>query len=84
MYYMYVLKSLSNSLHYVGSTADLKRRVADHNHSKTGWTRSGRPWKLIYYEAFSTLLLAQRRERKLKQFGKRWSELKKRIGSDSD
>ena len=80
MFYVYVLKSLSNSLHYIGSTADLKRRVADHNDAKSKWTKSGRPWKLIYYEAFTNRLLAQRRERKLKQFGKRWSELKKRIG----
>lgn len=83
MFYVYVLKSLPNSLHYIGSTADLKQRVAAHNDARNKWTKSGRPWKLIYYEAYNHKFLSQRRERKLKQFGKRWAELKKRIVLDN-
>ena len=79
MYYVYVLRSVVDSRYYIGFSADLRKRVANHNAGLNQATKAGLPWELLYYEAFQNELAARRREQKLKQFGKRWAELKKRI-----
>ena len=84
MFYVYVLKSLSNSRPYIGLTSDLRKRVAEHDAGYSTFTKSGRPWMLMYYEAFKVESFARQREKKLKQYGKRWGELKKRIGFELD
>jgi putative endonuclease len=81
MYYTYVLKGRSNPSFYIGHTSDLKKRFMNHNQGKVSATRRGIPWKLIYYEAFINLNSAQDRELKLKQRGRAWQELKRRIDS---
>ena len=80
MYCVYVLRSQSNLRYHIGYTNDLEKRYADHNAGNNTSTKTGCPWELVYYEAFQNKSAAQTRERKLKQFGKRWAELKKRIG----
>ena len=40
------------------------------------------PWKMIYLEGYLTAGLAMKRERKLKEHGKGFQELKKRIMID--
>ena len=80
MFYMYVLKGNSNPSYYIGYTTDLRKRLLDHNHGGTTSTRRGRPWELIYYEAYLQRESAEIRETKLKQRGKTWQELKKRLG----
>jgi putative endonuclease len=79
MYYMYVLKGSSNPAYYIGFTKDLRKRIENHNAGGTTSTRRGRPWKLLYYEAYVIEDTARDRERKLKQRGKAWQELKYRI-----
>jgi predicted GIY-YIG superfamily endonuclease len=37
---------------YVGATADLKKRLADHNARKSTHTAKFVPWDLIWYSAF--------------------------------
>jgi predicted GIY-YIG superfamily endonuclease len=37
---------------YVGATADLKRRMADHNAGKSAHTSKFIPWELVWYSAF--------------------------------
>jgi putative endonuclease len=51
-YYVYVLKSYKDNLLYIGYTTDLRKRVTDHNNGLNRSTKSRRPFKLIYYEAF--------------------------------
>jgi putative endonuclease len=62
MYYCYILQSEISAKLYVGSTADLKQRLEKHNASAVKSTKSGVPWKLIYYEAYREKLLARRSE----------------------
>lgn len=71
MYYVYVL--VSGDKTYLGYTADLKRRVKEHQTGDNTSTR-GRDWELAYYEAFRSEQDAHERENKLKQRGqsKRW------------
>jgi putative endonuclease len=52
MFYVYVLWSNRLKKKYVGLTKDLKVRLKEHNLGKSNYTNRGKPWKLIYYEAF--------------------------------
>ena len=79
MYFVYVLKGSSNPQYYIGLTSNLRQRLQEHNSGNNGSTKKGRPWKLIYAEAYTSEALARNRELKLKQYGKAWQELKKRI-----
>ena len=64
MYYVYVLKNDNGKL-YVGYSADLRRRIAEHQRGTVPSTKSGK-WELVYYEAYLAKEDAQRRERRLK------------------
>ena len=61
-YYVYVLKSESAKKHYVGYTSDLNKRLEEHNAGESRYTRSYRPWRLIYSEIKHSLAEAKKRE----------------------
>jgi len=66
MFYNYILQSIKNDNLYTGYTADLKKRLKEHNQGLNKSTKSYRPWKLIYYEACLNEKDAKRREGYLK------------------
>lgn len=66
MFYVYVLQSLKDRKFYVGSTSDLKRRIAEHTIGKVESTRHRLPLKLLCYEAYQHKQEAQKRELFLK------------------
>ncbi|MDO8604635.1 MAG: GIY-YIG nuclease family protein [bacterium] len=76
MYYLYVLKSRKDELLYIGSTNDLRRRLADHNSGKVQSTMSRRPFEIRYYEAYISESDARKREASLKRDGRALSQLK--------
>ncbi len=79
MYYLYLLQSIEKSnKFYVGYTANLRKRLEQHNRGESFHTKKYMPWKLVYYEAYSSEELVKKREVKLKHHGKGLSELKKR------
>ncbi|KKQ51528.1 MAG: Excinuclease ABC C subunit domain protein [Parcubacteria group bacterium GW2011_GWD2_38_11] len=83
MFYVYVLKSCVDNKLYVGHTADLKRRITEHNAGKTKSTKLRRPFILVYYEACNILMDAIEREHSLKTgFGRRY--LKNRLSDISN
>ena len=51
---------------YVGYSADLKQRIADHNAGKNRFTAPFCPWKLVFYTAFDTEQRARNFEKYLK------------------
>ncbi len=78
MYYVYVLKSKKDGNLYVGCTANLRTRLAEHNSGKTKSTRHRTPFDLVYYEASRNRADALHRETYLKTaYGKRY--LKNRL-----
>ncbi len=77
-YYVYVIKSVGRGIHYIGSTSDVHKRVADHNAGRSRFTRGHRPWVLVHNEIFETKAEAFRREMYLKS-GKGREVLKKII-----
>jgi putative endonuclease len=65
-FFVYVLKSESNDSSYVGHTANLQKRLIEHNSGKSLPTRGKRPWRLIYKEEHATRSEAASRERYFK------------------
>jgi len=66
MFYVYILYSERLGKRYIGSTANLKTRIEEHNSDKSVYSSKGIPWKLIYYEAFLNKSDALREEKFLK------------------
>ena len=67
MWYVYILRSRSSSdQEYTGATADLRRRLAEHNAGKSIHTSKYMPWELIWYGAFPDKLKALQFEKYLK------------------
>ncbi len=60
--YVYVLRSLRDGRLYIGSTADLRKRLRLHNSGCVASTRPRRPFELAFYEAYPNQLDAKRRE----------------------
>ncbi len=78
MYYTYVLESLKDRNFYTGYTDNLQKRFKEHNAGLVMSTKSRRPLRLIYYEAYLNRWDAKRREKYLKTgMGKR--DLKNRL-----
>ena len=66
-FYTYVLYSEARNRYYVGSTFDLQIRLSQHNSGMNKSTKSGIPWKIMYYEIFETYSLAVSREFQIKK-----------------
>jgi len=67
-YYTYILKCADSTL-YTGSTNNLKKRLHQHNQSKSGahYTKIRRPVQLVYCELSPTLKKARSREAEIKK-----------------
>jgi putative endonuclease len=66
MYYVYVLQSRVDKNIYIGVTADLRKRLKEHNLGETKSTKGRKPFELIYYEAYKDKRDATKREYNLK------------------
>jgi putative endonuclease len=67
MWYVYIIRSATSPEHdYVGATANLRQRVADHNAGKSTHTAKFVPWELIWYSAFPDKYKAVEFEKYLK------------------
>lgn len=76
MYYLYILRCSDNSL-YCGQANNLNRRIKEHNNpdSKSKYTRSRRPVKLVYFEKYKNIKQALQREFEIKK----WPKAKKEV-----
>ena len=67
MYYVYLLESERDpTRRYVGLTANLRRRLTEHNSGKSAHTAKYLPWLISSYIAFSDQEKAEQFERYLK------------------
>ena len=65
--YVYILSNKTGEVLYVGVTSDLLRRVYEHrNHLVEGFTDKYNVTKLLYYEGFTLIEDAIKREKQLK------------------
>jgi len=63
-YYLYVIRSGENN--YIGTTKNVRERLAEHNSGKNRSTKFRRDWKLVYFETYATLSKAREAERRIK------------------
>jgi len=69
----YILKSTVASKYYTGKTDNLESRLLEHNSRKHRYTARYSPWKIIYFEQFTTEPEAIIREKYFKSAaGGRW------------
>jgi putative endonuclease len=67
---VYILRSETTFMYYVGHTDDLPRRTAQHNDSEYQGSkhtkRNKGPWTCVYAEQYNTRAEAIRREKEIK------------------
>ncbi len=66
MHYVYILKSIRDDSRYIGVTTDLKQRFHDHNSGSAKYSKTKKPFKLIWYCAFLNKAKALQFEKYLK------------------
>jgi len=70
--FVYIMGSI-NLVLYVGVTNDLRRRVLEHKSGRIrGFTQKYKCKKLLYFEEYSTIDEAIRREKQLKNWHRGW------------
>ena len=67
-------------MHYIGATADLKQRIADHNSGKSAHTSKFVPWEIACYLGFPDNQGAHEIEKYLKSHSGRAFKRKRLIG----
>lgn len=67
MYFLYVLKSTLHNHTYIGVTANVEKRLAEHNRGIVRSTKFYTPYNLTHFETFATKTEARRRELELKR-----------------
>ena len=60
--FVYILRSMEDNKFCIGFTADLRKRLTEHNNGKNPSTKLRRPFELIYYEAYRNKKDAKKRE----------------------
>ncbi len=80
MYSVYVIQHTESKQFYFGRTNNLRKRIEQHNASRTKSTiRKSGEWILVYAEAYREKADAVKREARIKQHGRAKQELLKRI-----
>ena len=70
---IYILASRRNGTLYVGITSDLIKRVWEHkNKIAEGFTSKYNVNKLVHYEKFNDVYDAIQREKRLKEWRRKW------------
>ena len=69
MFTTYILFSEQINKYYTGHTADLERRLNEHNIGKTPFMASGKPWSLVFSVNFVSRSEAMKLESQIKKRG---------------
>ncbi len=71
--YVYILSNHPNGTLYIGVTSDLPKRIWQHkNKQMEGFTEKYHLDKLVYYEIFEDIESAIYREKRLKEWQRKW------------
>ena len=72
MYYVYMLESELDGDIYKGITFDYIKRLEQHNEGSSKFTKSKRPWRLIFVQVVQTKKDALQEEKRLKKCNKKY------------
>jgi len=71
--FVYILSNKNRTVLYIGVTSDLKRRIEDHKTEKGSlFTKKYNVIELLYFEKFSDISQAIKREKQLKNWHSDW------------
>jgi len=65
-HFVYIIQSLKDGSYYIGSAQNLEERLARHNQGRSQYTRSKRPWEMVFIEEFPDKSTAAKREQEIK------------------
>ena len=82
MFFVYVLESITRKRYYTGCTANLNKRLMQHNLGRVKSTKSFKPWKIVYVERIENRSAAFKREKEIKSY-KSGDAFKNIINSES-
>ncbi|MGE5041301.1 MAG: GIY-YIG nuclease family protein [Candidatus Levyibacteriota bacterium] len=71
MYFLYILQSTLDKSFYIGSTSSIEQRLKKHNSGGSKYTKSRKPWEVVYKEEYNSLSEARKRETYLKSLKSR-------------
>jgi len=72
-YFVYILATNRNGVIYIGSTSNLIQRIWQHkNKIIDGFTAKYNVFQLVYYEEHQTIVEMVRREKRLKEWCRKW------------
>ena len=72
-YFIYIMTNERHGTLYIGVTNNLGRRVFEHKHHLfEGFTKDYHLHTLVYYEEFTDIELAIKREKQLKRWHRPW------------
>ena len=66
-YYVYIIQSQTDESYYIGTSRDLTERIERHNQGRSKYTKSKRPWNLVYFEEHPDRSGAMKREYAIKR-----------------
>ncbi|NIQ90614.1 MAG: GIY-YIG nuclease family protein [Desulfobacterales bacterium] len=66
-YWVYILRSKNDGGYYIGHTQNLTERLERHNQGRVRYTKSKRPWNLVYSEKYPDRSSAMTREEEIKK-----------------
>ncbi len=83
-HYVYIMASRRNGTLYIGVTTDLVRRVWEHKNGVIqGFTKRYHVHHLVYYEHYEDYWAAAEREKRLKDWKRKWKlELIEKLNPD--
>ncbi len=67
-YYVYILQSLKDNRHYIGSTSDVEARLNFHNVGMQRSTKNRIPFRLVLFERYESKATALKREKQIKNW----------------
>jgi len=71
MYSVYIIYSQKIDKYYIGFSSNVQDRLIKHNRNSKGYSSTGKPWILVYKEAFDNKKDAMAREIQLKKWKNR-------------
>lgn len=72
-YFVYIVASSKNGTIYIGVTNNLAKRIWEHkNKMAEGFTSKYDVNKLVYFEDYSEISFAIKREKRLKEWPRQW------------
>jgi putative endonuclease len=71
MFTVYILYSEKIDKYYIGFSSNVSERLLKHNRNSKGFSAKGRPWIIVYTEAYSSKKEAMAREKQLKNWKNR-------------